>query len=266
MFFWRKLLLSVLLIFLSIQEASAQEKKELLFYIGITMVKPISELAEKFEKQYNCTIKILQGGSKDLYESIKSSQTGDIYFPGSTSYRDKYLKDGLLLNGQFVGYNKIALVVKKGNPLNIKADLSELTNYEYRTVLGTETSGSIGKKTKQVLLDFGNYREAMLHTVYLAPDSRNLNTAVIKNDADLILNWYATTFWEENKPHIEGILIDDKYAKKSKLVLNLLKTSKNKALVQKFMDYAASEEGKDTFEKYGFLTKQERVNFDKVSF
>jgi ABC-type molybdate transport system substrate-binding protein len=106
----------------------------------------------------------------------------------------------------------------------------------------------------------------MLHTVYLAPDSRNLNTAIIKNDADLILNWYATTFWEENTPYLEGVLVDDKYAKKSKLVLNLLKTSKNKALAQKFMDYAASKEGKDIFQKYGFLTKQERANFDKVSF
>jgi ABC-type molybdate transport system substrate-binding protein len=79
----------------------ADTKNELLFYVGITMVKPVNELAKNFEKANNCTIKILQGGSQDLYDSIKSSQVGDLYLPGSVSYRDKFLKDGLLLDGKF---------------------------------------------------------------------------------------------------------------------------------------------------------------------
>ena len=36
------------------------------------MVKPVDELAKNFEKTHNCKIKILQGGSQDLYDSIKS--------------------------------------------------------------------------------------------------------------------------------------------------------------------------------------------------
>lgn len=244
----------------------AKQKEELLFYIGITMVKPINELAKEFEKKYDCKIKILQGGSQDLYESIKMSQQGDLYLPGSTSYRDKYKKEGLLLEGTFIGYNKIAMVVQKGNPKNIKSDLAALSSPEYRVVLGHSSSGSVGKATQKILENFGNYQSAMLNTLYLAPDSRYMTSALKVDEADIILNWYATTFWEENRDKVEAIIIDEKYANKSKLVLNLLSTSKNKALTRKFMAYASSKEGQEVLYRYGFLDPEDRENFDKVTF
>ena len=80
--------LVVVILFLS-TVVHAESKNELLFYVGITMVKPVNELAKNFEKANNCTIKILQGGSQDLYDSAKSSQVGDLYLPGSVSYRGR---------------------------------------------------------------------------------------------------------------------------------------------------------------------------------
>ena len=72
-----------------------QEKKapqsmqtpELIFYVGITMVKPMTELAKQFEAKEGVKIKILQGGSEDLYQSAKSSGAGDLYMPGALSYQ-----------------------------------------------------------------------------------------------------------------------------------------------------------------------------------
>ena len=244
----------------------ADTKNELLFYVGITMVKPVNELAKNFEKANNCTIKILQGGSQDLYDSAKSSQLGDLYLPGSVSYRDKLLKEGLLLDGKFVGYNKLSLVVKKGNPKNIKASLSELTNDKLNVVLGNEQSGSIGDATKKLLTKFELYEKAISNSIYLVPDSRNLVNAIKSGEADLILNWHATTFWDDNKEFVEAIVLEDKYSEKSKLVFNLLSTSQNKELSKKFMDYASSIEGREVFKKYGFLDEEDMKNFDKVVF
>ena len=244
----------------------ADTKKELLFYIGITMVKPINELAQNFEKTNDCKIKILQGGSQDLYDSIKSSQTGDLYLPGTLSYRDKYLNEGLLLDGKFVGFNKLSLVVKKGNPKNVKALLEELTNEEYRVVLGNDQSGSVGKASKKVLEEAHIYKEAILNSIFLAADSRNLIETIKADNADLILNWHATTFWDNNENFVEAIELDDKSSSKSKLVLNLLKTSKNPDLTKKFMEYAASQEGRMIFKKYGFLNTKDLEAFDKTTF
>lgn len=265
MFLLRRIII-ILLLLSFYSSVNAKEKEELLFYIGITMIKPVEELAHKFEKQYDCKIKILQGGSQDLYESIKMSKIGDIYLPGSVIYRYRNLIDGLLLDGKFVGFNKLALVVKKGNPKNIKASLLELTNEKLRVVLGNEHSGSIGNASKKVLRANNLYKKAMLNTSFLAPDSRNLTKVIIENKADLVLNWYATTFWSENKDFVQSLELDDKYSNKSKLVFNLLATSKNKDLSRKFLNFASSEEGRKVFYKYGFLNDKDLKEFDKVSF
>lgn len=244
----------------------AEVKKELLFYVGITMVKPVNELAKNFEKENNCTIKILQGGSQDLYDSLKTSQVGDLYLPGSSSYRDKFIKEGFLLDGKFVGYNKLSLVVKKGNPKNVKASLDELANEELNVVLVNEQSGSVGLASKKVLSKFDLYEKAISNAIFLVPDSRNLINAIKNGNADLILNWHATTFWDNNKDFVEAIVLDDESSQKSKLVFNLLSSSQNKDLSKKFMDYASSKEGREVFKKYGFLDEEDMKNFDKVVF
>ncbi len=244
----------------------AKEKKELLFYIGITMIKPVQELVQKFEKENDCKIKILQGGSQDLYDSIKMSKVGDIYLPGSVSYRYKNLKDGLLLEGRFVGYNKLALVVKKGNPKKIKASLSSLTNEDLRVAIGNERSGSIGNASKKVLVKKGIYKEVMLNTSLLAPDSRNLTKLIKQNKVDLVLNWYATTFWDNNRDYVQALELDDSSSNKSKLVFNVLSTSKHKDLSKKFLDFASSARGREVFHRYGFLNDKDLKEFDKVTF
>ena len=90
----------------------------------------------------------------------------------------------------------------------------------------------------------------MLNAVSLATDSRNLVNTIKDGTADLTLNWNATTYWEENINDLESIELEDQYSEKSKLVMNLLNTSKNKELTREFMNYATSKEGKMIFEKY----------------
>ncbi|PLY06705.1 MAG: molybdenum ABC transporter substrate-binding protein, partial [Desulfuromonas sp.] len=128
-----KKFLLILLIFLvgcsndSLTDESAS-RPELLFYVGITMVKPVSELAREFEHANNCRIKIIQGGSQDLYDSLKTSGLGDLYLPGSLSYRSRNFADGLLLDTRFVGYNQASIMVAKGNPQGFPSDLSLFSN------------------------------------------------------------------------------------------------------------------------------------------
>ncbi len=241
-----------ILIFITLSYLNAQTKDPLIFYVGITMIKPMQELSEEFEKNNNCKIKILQGGSQELFDSIKLSKIGDLYLPGSDSYIKKYADENIFLDSVFLGYNKLALIVKKGNPKNIKSSLDELSNPSLKVVLGNAESGSVGNATKKVLTKYGNYKETILNTIFLAPDSRNLTQSIKENKADLILNWYATIFWDENKDIVEALDIDEKYTNKSKLVLTLLNTSKNKPLAKKFLEFASSPKGKATFRKYGF--------------
>lgn len=245
----------ILSIFVLLSTLNAKEKPTLIFYCGITMVKPIKEMAKIIEKKHNCKIKISQGGSKDLYDSLKYSKVGDLYLPGSKSYRDNNLKDGFLKDAVSIGYNQAAIFIKKNNPKKIKS-LEDFLNPKLSSILCNPTSGSIGKMSKKIFLDYKGkkfFEEAYDNAIEIGTDSRNLNKAMLEKRADLTINWKATAHWPENEKHIDIIEIDEKHAPKKQLVISLLSFSKNKKIAKSFMDFASSKEGKEIMKKHGFL-------------
>lgn len=212
-------------------------------------------MAKIIEDKYNCKIIVSQGGSEDLYDSLKFSKKGDLYLPGSEAYRINNLKDGFLLDSVEIGFNQAAIFVQKGNPLEVKS-LDDIVSENFGSILCNPNSGSIGKMTKKILTAYkGNdfFEKAYDNSVEIGTDSRNLNKALIDKRADLTINWKATSFWDENKKYIDIVNIDEKYAPKRKLIISLLKFSENKEIAKAFMNFAVSNEGQEIMKKYGFL-------------
>jgi len=244
----------IILLFLS-SSLFSKEKPTLVLYCGITMVKPMKEIASIIEKKYNCTIKISQGGSKDLYDSLKFSKKGDLYLPGSDSYRLNNLKDGFLLDYVYIGYNQAAIFVKKGNPLNLQ-NIDSFLDETISSTLCDPKSGSIGRMTKKIFLEYGGepfFQKAYDNTTLIGTDSRNLNRALINDYADITINWRATAKWPENEKYIDILEEASKDFPKRKLLLNLLSFSKHPVIAKEFMEFTASDEGKKIMKKYGFL-------------
>ena len=228
-------------------------KTELLLYCGITMVRPMTEIAQSFEKRESVKITIAQGGSEDLFQSAKKSGIGDWYLPGEPTYREKHLKEGLFGEHKTVGYNQMALMVQKGNPKGVKADPKELLRKDLVAIIGNAESGSVGKEAKDILDGLGIYPKVVKQVAFMAPDSRSLVNAMKKGEADVTMNWRATGFFPDNVGKIEVIDLDPKLAKPQALLLIQLKSTRNPELARRFMDFAASEEGQAAFRKFGFL-------------
>ncbi|ABK45828.1 molybdenum ABC transporter, periplasmic molybdate-binding protein [Magnetococcus marinus MC-1] len=229
------------------------EQATLLIYCGITMIKPIMAIGKLLEQREPVKMVYTQGGSQDLYLSLKKSHEGDLYLPGSASYLERNMADGLLGNTVHVGYNQAAFMVKKGNPLKVKGDIKELLREDLSVVICNPESGSIGRETKKILTDAGIYQQIFERATYLTTASRTLNAALKKGDADLILNWRATGYFEENKALFDVVDLPASMAIPKKLVLSKLTFSRHPQLAEKFMQLAASEEGQQIFRDYGFL-------------
>ena len=224
---------------------------ELLIYCGITMHAPMSEIAKIIEEREHCRILITKDGSGNLLSAIESSGVGDLFLPGSEGYMNTCLEKGLVSDTVLVGYNKAAMMVQKGNPKQITADLHHLVNPAYVVVLGSPETGSIGKETKRILDKKGIFDEAIAMAHMLTTDSKDLVRVLKDKEADIVVNWYATSTWSENVEYIDALPIDEQYAEKKKLVLGLLKSSRRPEIARKFMEFASSEEGHALFEKYG---------------
>lgn len=252
--FLRSLMLCCL--FVSGATHAEQSRTDMLIYCGITMIRPMTEIARGFERRELVKITLAQGGSEDLYQSLKKSGVGDLYLPGEPTYRSKYLSEGVLGDVVTVGYNQLALVVKKGNPKRVKGEPGELLRSDLTVIIGNAESGSVGKETKDVLEAVGLYQKVLEAALYLAPDSRVLSNAMKKGEADAILNWRATAYFPDNAAVVDVIDLSPKLAKPQALLLNLLTFSKNKELAHRFMAYTAGPEGQAVFRKWGFLDNQ----------
>ncbi len=232
------------------------DRPEMLIYCGITMVHPIKEIANLLEDELGVRFVISQGGSEDLYQSLRTARKGDLYLPGSASYRRRHLDEGLLGDFVHVGYNQAALFVVKSNPLQLDGDVMHLTRTDLKVVIGDPQSGSIGRETKRILDEAGIYDRVRANAVYMTTDSRNLNYALHKGDVDVSINWRATAFFDENRDHVSVLDLPLELAKPKELLLNLLTFSAFPHKARRFMQFAESEEGQAIFRKHGFLDKQ----------
>jgi len=226
---------------------------QLLIYCGITMVSPMMEIAKIIEQEKNCKIKLTYGGSLHLKKSIEINQKGDLYFPGNDSFLTSMVEDKTVIDTVQVGHNKAIIMVPKGNPRHISNDLNSFTNSDYSVVIGAQKSGSIGRETKKIFQAMGIYEDVLANAVYLTTDSKGLSKAIRNQDADMVINWKAAAFLDENRPLIDVIAIDEQYAKKRNLVLGMLKYTKHKEIVARFMEYASSPTGQEIFKRFGFL-------------
>lgn len=258
--FRRYILILAALLLPWIARPATAESANLLIYCGITMVRPITEMARKFEQIEGIRITIAQGGSEDLFQSAKRSGLGDLYLPGEPSYYDKHLAEGLFGEPVTVGYNQLGLFVQKGNPRQLKADVRELLRKDLAVVLGNSESGSVGLESKRLLDSLGIYAQVVANAAFLSPDSRSINNAMRRGEADVALNWRATAFFPDNAASLDLLDLDPKLARPQALLLMQLKFSQNPALSRRFIDYVASETGQAIFRKHGFSDARLRAS------
>lgn len=233
-------------------QGQAAPKKEILIYCGMTMVQPTQELAALVEKEKNCTIKISYGESAWLTDTAASSETGDILFPGTPFYLQAMMEVGTIKKTVTVGENRIALMVQKGNPKQVRADLHELLRDDLQIVIGAADSGSIGRETLFSLKKLGIYEQVITKALYLAADSKGLSQALHSRDADVVVNWRAVATFKDNDQFMDVLPLPEAQTESRPLVMGLLSFSKHEDLSEYFLQRAGSESGLAIFSKYGF--------------
>ena len=233
-------------------EQKAPEKDVILIYCGMTMIKPVLELASQFEQQENCIVKMTYGGSNHLKKSIEINKIGDLYLPGKDSYIKELAASDVVTETCSIGYNRAVLFVPYGNPQKLSADLANLMDNRLHVVIGSDNSGSIGRETRRILDQAGIYQKVVDNALYLTTDSKGLAKAIRNKEADIVINWQAVLHLDDNKRYMTALPIADDYTKKQPLIMGLLRYSQHPQLAKKFMELVTSPVGQEVFKRYGF--------------
>lgn len=243
------------LLLLTFSPAQGAPTANMLIYCGISMVRPMTDIARLFEATENVKITIAQGGSEDLYQSAKKSRKGDLYLPGEPIFRTKHLPEGLLGEYRRVGYNQMAMLVQKGNPKNVRPELSQLLRNDLAVALGSSESGSVGVEAQRILEKGGLYKKVAAKAALFLPDSRSLMQVMRRGEVDVTLSWRATGYFPETAKYVDVLNLPASVAPQHELQLVLLNFSENIELAKKFMAFAAGPQGEVIFRRYGFITR-----------
>ena len=162
------------------------------------------------------------------------------------------------------GKNKLAIMVQKGNPKNIKG-LNDLGRSEIRISMPNPAWEGIGKRIEEAYVKAGGEElKTMImdtkvkdSTTYLTQiHHRQTPMRILYNQSDAAPVWYTEAFYQKMIGHpVEMIEIPAKENIEAISVAGILKAAHHKKAAKDFMDFMVSANGKAVYKKYGFITK-----------
>ncbi len=226
----------------------ADDGESLLVYSGAGLRKPMDEIGELFEEKYGVKIEYTYAGSAHNLSQLKLIKKGDVYIPGAMSYYESAAEDGLVEMKKDVVLHIPVIVVPEGNPADIHS-LTDMGREGVEVILGDEKAAAIGR-ISQKIFEKNNLSELINKNVIAK--AATVNELVVYLS---IGQGEASIIWEDNVygvDDVEIIRIDqDKNIIKT-IPACALAFSEKKELAKKFVEFVASETGRNIYQKHGF--------------
>ncbi|HPJ30094.1 MAG TPA: molybdate ABC transporter substrate-binding protein [Methanothrix sp.] len=237
----------ILAVNLAISGCAADDS--LLVYCGAGLREPMEEIAELFEEQEGIEIQYTFGGSAQLLAQIELYQTGDLFMPGGRPDLESAMEKGFINETANIVYHVPCIITPAGNPAGIET-LEGLAEPGVRVVLGDPTGPAIGKISKNVLERLGIWEEVEENVVAFSGTVNELLIYITMEQAD------AAIVWEDlfDPETMEKVDIPQEKNEIEVVPIGTLVFSEDGERAEMFMDFVASEEGREVFADHGFTT------------
>jgi len=236
---------------ISIVIGGCAEKPERFFvYSGKGLKKPMEDIRVAFEQKYHIKPEIIYAGSITCLNTIKQTEKGDVFIPGSTLVIKE--AGALVDNHQYVALHVPVIAVHKDNPKNIHT-FNDLAVPGVRIAIGNAKMCSMGK-VADIILGKSNLKDQLTQNIVI-------KTSTVVEVTDLLVQKevHAGIVWQDllvipEYQDLRGIEISSALNAIREIHIAVLTISQNKNAAQLFADFVASE-GKAIFKKHGFGKK-----------
>lgn len=161
-------------------------------------------------------------------------------------------------------YNKLAIMIQKGNPKNIKS-LKDLGRDDVRVSMPNPEWEGVGQRIEAAYVKAGGeaLRQAIMKkkvndsTTYLTTiHHRQTPMRVMYNQSDAGPVWYSEAYYQKMINHPTDIVtIPDNENVDATYVAGQLKDAPHAQAARDFMDFLISDKAKAIYKKYGFIVK-----------
>ena len=160
-------------------------------------------------------------------------------------------------------YNKLAIMVQKGNPKHIKG-LRDLGTDALRASMPNPEWEGIGKRIEEAYVKAGGENLKNLIMVKKVKDGSTYLTQIhhrqsplriLYHQSDAAPVWYTEAYYQQMIKHpVDLINIPDAENIKATYVAGLMKNAPHQVAAKDFMNFLQSHTAKAVYKKYGFTT------------
>ncbi|BBL62331.1 MAG: molybdate ABC transporter substrate-binding protein [Methanobrevibacter arboriphilus] len=222
--------------------------------VGAGFSKVGADLISEFNKKYpNIKVNAKYGGSGELFATLETQKSGDVFLPADYKYMEDAMNNGYMENNTVknITKNVPVIVVQKGNPKNITS-LEDLAKPGVKVGVGEPDGPAIGKTTQKIL-EKNNLTDSVQSNVVVTTTTVNqLLTYIVTGQVDATIIWEDMTVWKEGDGKIEVIEIPADENIESTVPIGITSFVKDKPAADKFEEFVTSEEGKQIWKKWGF--------------
>ena len=232
---------------------------ELTVYCENSLAPLMVDLKPAFEKNYDCDLQIINDCSQNLIGLMKFSGKGDLFFPDTQSAFNQLRKtsDLYIVDSVFIGYNRLIIVVPRGNPRQINGNLSNTVLSGYSMILANPETSSLGYEVKNELTKRHLYDFALKNVIRLTVDSKGIDKRIINQEADYAICWQSDLYSNGFSIGVDTIEIEPELA--YEIYGGVLSSSKNVKLAKYFIDFVSSDFGIASAQNHGIKRRRTQI-------
>ena len=222
----------------------------ILLYCAAGIKPPVEMAARNYESEYNYRVDIQYGGSGTLLSNLKVARTGDLYIAADESYIEIARQQNLVEEAIPLAVMMPVIAVPKGNPKGIHS-IQSLIDNNHKIALGNPDAASIGKISKKLLTNSGDWPAIKEHAIVFYPTVPEIANSIKLGAVDAGIVWDATV---NQYPELDLVRVPELELGSQKATIGVLKTAKDPATALRFARYlAARDRGLIQFDNYGYM-------------
>jgi molybdate transport system substrate-binding protein len=226
------------------ETAAPAARKPLLVFAAASLTAPFGAIETAFEAQHpDVDVQCNFGGSPQLVLQITEGAAADVFTSADTANMQKLVTAGKVVGEpQRFARNRLAIVVKAGNPLGIKG-LTDLIRAGVKVALcGPEIPA--GRYARQAL------EKAKLSVVSLSdePNVKALVAKVLLGELDAGVAYIT----DGRQKGVEAVAIADEFQVVAEYPIAACKAGANAAAASAFVDFVLSPAGQRLLAEFGF--------------
>jgi len=222
------------------------EMPQLVLYGGAMLQRAVEPTIKDFERREGVQVVTKYLGCGILVADMKGGERPDAYFACDKSFMDQVAD--LFVDSQDISTNRIVIIVRKGNPLGIKA-LDDLGQPGLRVGIGHEKQCALGVLTQKALEQGRVKAEVMNNVKVQSPAGDMLVNQMLTGSLDAVVAYISNMTGNEDE--LEAVPIDVPCALAVQPVA-LGRESKYPQLTRRLLAALRSASSKERFEANGF--------------